>query len=101
MEGFVAAESIIRPNMYSTVSGMAERRRRDLEDSSEEGSWVGEASQPVAGGVALVYPPPQLVQTLQQVSSPGTQSLQTGVCLQPGWGDLHAATHITHYQLSS
>ena len=32
-----------------------------LKDSSEESSGVGEAGQPVADGVALVYPALQLV----------------------------------------
>ena len=64
-----------------------------LEDSSKEGSGVGEASQPVADGVALVYPALQLVQPLQQVACPGTQGLQTGVRLEPGWWHLHTS-HI-------
>ena len=60
-----------------------------LEHSSEEGSWVGKASQPVADGVAFVYPAPQLVQALQEVTSPGSQCLQTRVSLQPRWRHLH------------
>ena len=66
---------------------------RDLQHSSEEGSGVGEAGQPVAGGVALVYPPPQLVQAQQQVPGPGAQGLQAGVGLQPRWGHLHTSHH--------
>ncbi len=74
----------------------------DLENCSEEGCWVGEACQPVAGGVALVYPALQLVQALQQVACPGAQGLQARVCLQPCWGHLQPHqffSHLLRYEL--
>ena len=75
--------------MRTVIAACARVEEWDLENCSEEGCWVGEACQPVAGGVALVYPPLQLVQPLQQVARPRAQSLQARVCLQPGWGHLN------------
>lgn len=83
--------AMAQPDMWSTVQRWVSWQRcgeQYLKHCSEEGSGVGEASQPVANGIALVYPAPQLVQALQQVSRPGAQRLQAGVCLQPCWRHL-------------
>lgn len=91
--------------MFRCISAFAKDRHEgmrqpDLEDSCEEGCGVGEASQPVGDGVALINPAAQLVQPLQQVAGPGAQRLQAGVSLQPGGRHLHSSGAVRLAEMS-